>query len=181
MTLIKEEKVKIFAKVYINTTDVVEAARAISKTTDPKMLRTLGNKYLSMPEVQDAIEKASTFVLDRDGIARALTEILTGTATADQKIKAAAALERVTRYGDKDEGEGFQDDFERFLYDYGDILEEFMKGKPDNFEKVFRPRLSADGKVTFHVKKNLSHLEKKQAMIILLRTLISRNAFSSSS
>ena len=154
MTL-AEEKAEKFVKAFLELGDSVEAVKTFSKSTDPRSLNTLAQKYLDMPLVQDGIEKARTFTLDRDGIARALTEILTGNATADQKIKAAAALERVTRYGDKDEGEGFQDDFERFLYDYGDILEEFMEGKSDNFEKVFRPRLSDDGKVTFHVKKNL--------------------------
>lgn len=177
MTAIKREKIERFVKEYLVSSDAVQAARLISKCKDRKGLARIGREYLGMPEVQDAIEKANTFTLDRDGIARALTEILTNPgATVDQKIKASNALEKLTRYGDIDDKSTFQDDFERFLVDYGDVLEEFMDGKSDNFEKVFRPQMS-NGKVTFHIKKNLSHLERKQAMIILLKTLTSRNAF----
>lgn len=187
MTTVRGEKIKLFVKIYVDTSDMMQAARAISKSKDKHNLQKLGKAYLNMPEVQDAIEEANTFVLDREGIARSLTEILiSDEASRDQKIKAANALEKLTR-GDSDEQSGFQDDFERFLHEYGDVLESFLNGKTEEFEKVFRPRLDDDGKVRFHIKKNKGrsarerHLIRQNQAIILLRTLISRNAFLSSS
>ena len=180
MTATKREKIRLFVKEYLDSSDIAKAAQVISKCTDRKELLRLGRKYLNMPEVQDAIEEAETFTLDRDGIARALTEILTGSNTVDQKIKASNALEKLTRYGDVDDKNAFQDDFERFLVDYGDVLEEFMGGDPKKFNEIFRPTLDSKGQIQFHLKKNLSHSEKKLAMIVLLRTLILRNVFSSS-
>lgn len=180
----KEEKTGRFVKVYLDTSDRIEAAKAVSRSRDPHNLRKLAAVYLDMPEVQDAVDQANTFVLDRDGIARALTEILTGKNTVDQKIKASNALEKLTRYGDDNTADVFQEDFERFLCDYGDVLDEFMNGNGDKFEETFRPRLGKDGKVEFHVKKNNGcsaqrrHQINKERMIILLQALISRNAFS---
>ncbi len=180
MTTTKREKIRLFVKEYLDSSDVAKAARVISKCTDRKSLLRIGREYLNIAEVQDAIEEAETFTLDRDGIARALSEILTGSNTVDQKIKASNALEKLTRYGDVDDKSTFQDDFERFLVDYGDVLEEFMGGDSEKFNEIFRPTLDSKGQIQFHLKKNLSHTEKKLAMIVLLRTLILRNVFSSS-
>ena len=180
MTTAREEKVKLFVKEYLISSDMVLAAEKVSKSRDRKNLQVIGRAYLKMPDVQDAIEEANTFTLDRDGIAKALSDILTGSATVDQKIKASTALEKLTRYDEGDSADGFQDDFERFLHEYGDVLEEFMNtdGSSKKFNETFRPRVDKDGEITFHLKKNLSHLERRQAMMVLLRYLISQSVFS---
>ncbi|KKK47747.1 hypothetical protein LCGC14_3152080, partial [marine sediment metagenome] len=78
MTTAREEKVKLFVKEYLISSDMVLAAEKVSKSRDRKNLQVIGRAYLKMPDVQDAIEEANTFTLDRDGIAKALSDILTG-------------------------------------------------------------------------------------------------------
>ncbi len=171
-------KAEKFVEEYRKERDVVAAFRSVSSTTDEYYLAKAGKAMLEDPLVQQLLEEAETVQLDRAGIAQSLTAIITDSgSTPDQKIKAAMGLERLTRFGQPDETDNFQAAFEKFLVGYGDVLDEFVEGKPDRFNEIFRPKLDKTGQVTFDVKKNVPHSERRERMIVLLRYLISKNVF----
>lgn len=172
----KKLNAKTFVDEYKRTKDLVEAARLISDSTNKYTLAQAGRKMLADPYVQELL--ATEDIYDRVAIAKALTDIITGaagTTTVDQKIKAAGGLEKLTRFKNPDQGSDFDERFERFLVDYGDILEEFVDGDQKKFNEFFQPKM-VKNKVVFNVKKNDPQARRK--LSILLQTLISQNVFS---
>lgn len=69
----------------------------------------------------------------------------------DNLNKFLLTYERFTRTQAEMDKERFQHDLEQLLKT-GDLLEEFMEGETEEFEKVFSPRLE-NGRMIFDIKK----------------------------
>lgn len=169
-----------FVDQYLKTGDEADAAAEYANSKDRKYLLKIGKRLLSDPVVIDMIDQAKNKKMNRKDLEKELTEIISdesGKHSKEDKWKARTLLEKVTRLSKGDAEDELGKKLEGLFVEYGDVLDDFMNGDPDEFEKIFRPQLK-NGKVVFDVKKNDSPEVRRKAFAVLLRALISRRAFS---
>lgn len=108
---------------------------------------------MNKPEVQKLIEESlnKTRMTREEAIRIIADELRDTNLTKDNQIKFLQTFEKYTRTQAEMDKEAFQHDLEQLLKT-GDILEDFLDGEVEEFEKIFLPRME-DGRVIFDIKK----------------------------
>ena len=150
-------KAQAFVIAYVeNGFNATDAARAVSKSENEHSLAQIGYEYMNKPVVQNLLqERLREARLSRDDMIDIISgKIRDGNVTTNDLVKLAQIHEKYTK--DKAAAEQFEYEQKlRGLLQTGDILEDFLEGKTDKFEKMFKPRLNKDGKIIFGgLKKN---------------------------
>lgn len=144
------------ARYLSNGYNAADAARAVTTSENANYLAVLGNKYLNKPEVKKILEDSINDVrMTRNEAIEILAEEIRsrkdGKISKDSLNKFLLTYEKFTRTRAEMDKERFQHDLEQLLKT-GDLLEDFIEGETEEFEKVFSPRME-NGRVIFDIKK----------------------------
>ena len=174
-------KAQAFVIAYVeNGFNATDAARAVSKSENEHSLAQIGYEYMNKPVVQNLLqERLREARLSRDDMIDIISgKIRDGNVTTNDLVKLAQIHEKYTK--DKAAAEQFEYEQKlRGLLQTGDILEDFLEGKTDKFEKMFKPRLNKDGKIIFGgLKKKRSFPVRDRQFRTLLKTLTEQGVIS---
>jgi len=153
----KEIKIEAFVTRYIaNGYNAADAARTVTDSENTNYLAVVGNRYINKPEVKKLLEESlgKTRMTREEAIeiiADKIRAVDEDKLSKDNLNKFLLTYERFTRTQAEMDKERFQHDLEQLLKT-GDLLEEFMEGETEEFEKVFSPRLE-NGRMIFDIKK----------------------------
>jgi dihydroxyacetone kinase DhaKLM complex PTS-EIIA-like component DhaM len=146
----ERNRAEAFVNAYVEQGfNATQAAKAISKSTNANTLAVLGHEMLGKAIVQDILaENLSEARMNRDSaIGMISAELLKGALTADQKHKYLMALEKYTKAAEGAEQASYEAKLKTLLME-SDLIEDFVDGKVEGFNKVFNP-VMVDGKVIF--------------------------------
>ncbi|MGQ9610928.1 MAG: hypothetical protein ACUVWN_16650 [bacterium] len=169
-----ENKEDIFARVYVETGDRIEAAKAISSTDNKDSLTTIAHRYLKKQSVQLKIEqyKAKQNEFSRENLKqRLLKELSNPSLTLSQKKDLYNLYEKTTRF-EVEKEKSLKEERLLAQLELGDAFEEFLKGNAEPFNKYFQVE---NGKLV--LKKKLDFEEAKKAYLSLLQELNKQNVF----